>query len=93
MFSESLVKASAAITLSKDAKKVTVGHLKRAIESEPKFDFLIDKVQNVNDVDEEEVKKPRKKKVAAAVASGSGPSQVVKEEKVGHSSSIHDLLN
>lgn len=78
--------------MSKDAKKVTVGHLKRAIENEPKFDFLIDKVQNVADVDEEDTKKPRKKKAAASVTEL--PIEV-KEEKpvVSHSSSIHDLLN
>ncbi|KAJ3307295.1 DR1-associated protein 1 (negative cofactor 2 alpha) [Kappamyces sp. JEL0829] len=65
-FLAALVKQSLAETQERGAKKMTVSHVKKAVEADPKFDFLLDKVENIpdpqNDDGDKKARKPRKKK-------------------------------
>lgn len=59
-FLEALLAKTVEETKAKETKKVTPAHLKKAIENEPKFDFLLDLVKNLPEIEVEE--KPKRKR-------------------------------
>lgn len=54
LFVESLLKRSAAITNSRNAKTLSTSHVKQCIMSESRFDFLKDLVKTVPDIGQDE---------------------------------------
>ncbi|KAJ3270489.1 hypothetical protein HDV01_007796 [Terramyces sp. JEL0728] len=74
-FLEALVKQTLVETSQREAKKMTVAHVKTAVQKEPKFDFLLDLVKNLPDPNEESEKPKRKRRSKKEIEAEKGGEQ------------------
>ncbi|KAJ3258835.1 hypothetical protein HK103_003217 [Boothiomyces macroporosus] len=74
-FLEALVKQTLVETNQREAKKMTVAHVKTAVQKEPKFDFLLDLVKNLPDPNEESEKPKRKRRSKKEMEAEKGAEQ------------------